>query len=177
MTSTTSTCFFRDNELYEVVAFTAAQIPNIDDRQYPPNSLAGFSTERLSPSTPRRRLSQLIKRNKVEQVVFAYSDISHIDLMHKGSFALASGAEGLPPDGQPVIVPGVEGAGPSASPPCARLRGRARPLAEDPGALKEHDRCVVAIRDTFMPYGDLVKQRVQRSPPTTTWTSMGEGGV
>ena len=84
--------YFRDNPAYEVVAFTATQIPNIEGRRYPPE-LAG----RLYPEGiliyPEAELASLIKENGIEQVVFAYSDISHMDVMHKASLVLAAGAD------------------------------------------------------------------------------------
>lgn len=83
---------FRENEEVEVVAFTAAQIPGIDDRIYPP-ALAG----RLYPNgirvVPEERLTELINETHADEVIFAYSDVSHEDVMHKASIALAAGAD------------------------------------------------------------------------------------
>jgi predicted GTPase len=85
-------CCFRDNPAYRVVAFTAAQIPYISKRRYPA-SLAGPLYPRGIPIRPEEELSDLIRRHRVDQVVFAYSDISHEKLMHIASQVLARGAD------------------------------------------------------------------------------------
>ncbi|HZY45269.1 MAG TPA: GTPase, partial [Anaerolineae bacterium] len=84
--------YFRDNDAYEVVAFTATQIPNIDGRQYPPE-LAGKLYPKGIPIHPESELTNLITQHAVDQVVFAYSDVSHENVMHKASQALAAGAD------------------------------------------------------------------------------------
>ena len=84
--------FFRDNEAYEVVAFTATQIPNIEGRTYPP-VLAGKLYPNGIPIYPESELSNLIKKNNVDRVVFAYSDSPHEYVMHKGSEVMAAGAD------------------------------------------------------------------------------------
>ncbi|MDD1772588.1 MAG: cyclic 2,3-diphosphoglycerate synthase [Methanomassiliicoccales archaeon] len=84
--------YFRDNEQYEVVAFTATQVPNIDDRCYPA-ALAGSLYPQGIPILPEEELPAIIRKNKVDQVIFAYSDISHAELMHKASWVLACGAD------------------------------------------------------------------------------------
>ncbi len=68
--------FFRDNDEYEVVAFTATQIPDIEGRTYPPE-LAGSLYPEGIPIYPEEDLLELIEKHKVEQVVFAYSDVPH----------------------------------------------------------------------------------------------------
>lgn len=83
---------FRKNPAFRVVAFTAAQIPNIADRRYPP-SLAGARYPKGIPIYPEARLTELILRHRVGQVVHAYSDVSHVDVMHAASRALAAGAD------------------------------------------------------------------------------------
>jgi predicted GTPase len=83
---------FRDHEDVEVVAFTAAQIPGIDDRVYPP-ALAGRLYPRGIRVVPEERLAELIHETRADEVVFAYSDVSHEDVMHKASIALAAGAD------------------------------------------------------------------------------------
>ena len=79
--------YFRDNELYEVVAFTATQIPNIDDRKYPA-VLTGKLYPDGIPIHTEEMLQALILEHDIRQVVFAYSDISHRDIMHKASTVL-----------------------------------------------------------------------------------------
>ena len=82
---------FRDNPAYEVVAFTAAQIPFIQDRQYP-KELAGVLYPNGIPVYPEERLAALIKGQKVDEVIFSYSDISHEYVMHRASLVTALGA-------------------------------------------------------------------------------------
>ena len=84
--------YFRDNDEYEVVAFTATQIPGIEKRNYP-KELAGSHYPNGIPIYPEETLPQLIKEHNVSQVVFAYSDVSHEYVMHKASMVLASGAD------------------------------------------------------------------------------------
>ncbi|MCZ7392118.1 MAG: hypothetical protein O8C56_02155, partial [Candidatus Methanoperedens sp.] len=84
--------FFRDNRDYEVVAFTAAQIPGIAGRVYP-RELAGSLYEGGIPIYPEEELTELIKKYGVDQVVLAYSDLSHETVMHKASLVLAAGAD------------------------------------------------------------------------------------
>nr|WP_201798870.1 cyclic 2,3-diphosphoglycerate synthase [Methanomassiliicoccus luminyensis] len=150
--------FFRDNEDYEVVAFTAAQIPNIDDRRYPPE-LAGRLYPEGIPIRPEAELEALIRENGVQQVVFAYSDVPHLELMHTASKVLGWGADFRLMGNQyircrssvPVVsvcaVRTGSGKSPATRKVCAILKGM---------GLK-----VVAIRHP-MPYGDLVKQECQR---------------
>jgi predicted GTPase len=83
---------FRDDRSSQVVAFTAAQIPGIDDRAYPP-SLAGPAYPEGIPIRPEAELSELIRAHEVHEVVFAYSDLSHEQVMHKASVAMAAGAD------------------------------------------------------------------------------------
>jgi predicted GTPase len=83
---------YRDDPTVEVVAFTATQIPGIDDRIFPP-SLSGPLYPAGIPIVPETDLPLLIKERDVQTVVFAYSDIAHIDLMHKASLVQACGAD------------------------------------------------------------------------------------
>ncbi|MCS7217345.1 MAG: GTPase, partial [Candidatus Bipolaricaulota bacterium] len=84
--------FFRNNPDYEVVAFTAAQIPNIEGRLYPPE-LAGPLYPNGIPIYPEEELPELIRRFQADRVVFAYSDVSHEYVMHRASIAHAAGAD------------------------------------------------------------------------------------
>ena len=84
--------FFRNNDDYEVVAFTATQIPGIEGRTYP-TELAGSKYPNGIPIYPEEQLPQLIKEHDIDQVVFAYSDVSHETVMHKASIVLANGAD------------------------------------------------------------------------------------
>ena len=84
--------YFRNNKGYDVVAFTATQIPGIEKRMYPPE-LAGPNYPEGIPIYPEEELPKLIKKHNVIEVVFAYSDVPHEYVMHKASIALASGAD------------------------------------------------------------------------------------
>ncbi|WP_300458850.1 cyclic 2,3-diphosphoglycerate synthase [Desulfobacula sp.] len=84
--------YFRNNQRYNVIAFTAAQIPNIENRRYPPN-LAGSHYPQGIPIHPETDLVGLIKQHKVDMVSFSYSDIHHTQVMHKCSMVNAAGAD------------------------------------------------------------------------------------
>ncbi len=84
--------FFRDNLDYEVVAFTATQIPNIEGRVYPAE-LAGSHYSDGIPIYPESELEKLIEDQSIDQVIFAYSDVPHEFVMHKASLVLSSGAD------------------------------------------------------------------------------------
>jgi predicted GTPase len=83
---------FRNDPAYEVVAFTAAQIPGIADRRYPP-ALSGPQYPAGIPIYPEDQLETLIQHQHITQVVFAYSDVSHLTVMHLASRVLACGAD------------------------------------------------------------------------------------
>lgn len=150
--------YFRDNTAYEVVAFTAAQIPHIDGRTYPP-ALCGPLYPNGIPIYSESELRRLIIELNADEVVFAYSDISHVDLMHKASAAIAAGADFrlMGPahtqiaSAKPVIAIAAVRTGAGKSPASRR--------AAD--ALQQLGYRVVAIRHP-MPYGDLAAQAVQR---------------
>src|SRR6185369_11856804 len=88
----TFNCCFRNNPTYQVMAFTAAQIPYIAQRKYPA-ALAGALYPQGIPIYPEAQLHELIHRKRIDQVIFAYSDISHEELMHTASLVLACGAD------------------------------------------------------------------------------------
>lgn len=150
--------YFRGNASYEVVAFTATQIPNIEDRMYPP-ALAGASYPEGIPIRPETELGRLIEELHVDQVVFAYSDVAHEYVMHKASEVLATGCDFrlLGPSATmlesrlPVIsVCAVRtGAGKSQT---------SRRVADILGDLGNR---VVTVRHP-MPYGTLAEQICQR---------------
>lgn len=150
--------YFRDNKDYRVVAFTATQIPDIEGRKYP-TELAGKLYPKGIPIHAEAELNDLIAAHKVDDVHFAYSDVSHEYVMQKASQVMAAGANFvlLGPDAtmiksrKPVVsVCAVRtGSGKSQT---------SRKVAE---ILQKKGRKVVAIRHP-MPYGDLVKQKIQR---------------
>jgi predicted GTPase len=150
--------YFRNNDDYEVVAFTATQIPGIEERIYPPE-LAGPNYPHGIPIHPEAKLPRLIKDYNVDQVVFAYSDIPHKHVMHKASIALANGADfrlmGPKTTMLKAKVPLVS--------VCAVRTGSGKSQTSRQVAkiLKEKGLKVVAIRHP-MPYGDLRKQVWQR---------------
>jgi predicted GTPase len=150
--------FFRDNEDYEVVAFTAAQIPGIAGRTYP-KELAGPLYEKGIPIYPEEELPGLIKEHGIEQVILAYSDLSHQAVMQKASLVLASGADfrlmgtetTMLKSKKPVISVCAVRTGSGKSPTSQRLVD----------ILREKGFKVVVVRHP-MPYGDLLKQECER---------------
>ncbi len=150
--------YFRDNENYEVVAFTATQIPNIENRKYPPE-LAGKLYPNGIPIYPEEELPELIKKYNVDEVVFAYSDVSHEYVMHKASIVHASGAD--------FVLLGPKSTMIKSSKPVIAVTavrtgsGKSQTSRKVFRLLRERGLKVVSIRHP-MPYGDLVKQKVQR---------------
>ena len=150
--------FFRDNPAYDVVAFTATQIPNIAGRTYPAK-LAGAQYPKGIPIHPESDLVKLIRSLKADQVVFAYSDVSHETVMHKASQVLAAGADfRLMGAGTTQI----KSSKPVVSVCAARTgSGKSQTTRRVAELLMARGYTVAAIRHP-MPYGDLVKQAVQR---------------
>lgn len=149
---------FRDNDAYEVVAFTATQIPNIDGRRYPPE-LAGKLYPAGIPIYPEAELTALIKQHQIDQVIFAYSDVSHETVMHRASQALAAGADFRLMG--PTFTQ-VKSTKPVISVCAVRTgAGKSQTTRRVTEVIKSLGYKVAAIRHP-MPYGDLVKQKVQR---------------
>jgi predicted GTPase len=150
--------FFRDNPDYEVVAFTATQIPNIDGRQYP-SQLAGSQYPQGIPIYPESDLETLIAEKGIEQVIFAYSDVPHEYVMHKASQVLAAGADFRLMGTKDTQVKSTK---PVVSVCAVRTgAGKSQTTRRVSLILREMGFKVAAIRHP-MPYGDLVKQAVQR---------------
>ena len=149
---------YRGKADYEVVAFTAAQIPNIAGRAYPP-SLAGPGYPNGIPIVPERDLPDLVRREGIDLVVLSYSDLPHLEVMHKASIALAAGAS--------FVLPGPRETELRSSKPvvsiCAVRTGAGKsPLTRYVSRyLRAHGRRVAIVRHP-MPYGDLGAQAVQR---------------
>ncbi len=149
---------FRNAPDVEVVAFTATQIPNIEGRLYPP-ALAGARYPNGIPIYEERELSRLIRELRVEQVVFAYSDVPHEYVMHKASEAMAAGADfrligpaaSQLKSSKPVVS---IGAGRTGS-------GKSQTTRHVCAVLQQMGKRVVAVRHP-MPYGDLARQAAQR---------------
>jgi predicted GTPase len=150
--------FYRDNKDYEVVAFTATQIPNIEGRKYPAE-LAGSLYPKGIPIFPENELLRLIDEYKVEQVVFAYSDVPHEYVMHKASIVNAAGAD--------FRLMGIGSTQIKSSKPVVAIcavrtgSGKSQTTRRVSKILIEMGYKVAAIRHP-MPYGDLAKQAVQR---------------
>jgi predicted GTPase len=142
----------------EVVAFTATQIPNIDGRVYPA-ALAGERYPDGIPIVPEADLERLVREREVDEVVFAYSDVTHEHVMHLGSRALASGAsfrllspeETMLPSSKPVVAVCAVRTG----------SGKSQTTRHIARILHESGKRVAVLRHP-MPYGDLTRQAVQR---------------
>ena len=149
---------FRDDDRYQVVAFTAAQIPDIEGRTYPP-VLAGPLYPQGVPIRAEEELESLIRTHGIDEVWFSYSDISHLDLMHKGSRVIAWGAHfGICSARRTMLL--------STKPVIAVTAvrtgvGKSQTTRYISRILRELGKKVVAIRHP-MPYGDLTKQVAQR---------------
>ncbi len=150
--------FFRNNPQFEVVGFTATQIPDIEGRLYPPE-LAGDLYPQGIPIYAEEDLETLIREKDVDLVVFAYSDVTHEHVMHLASRSLAAGADymllgarhTMLESSKPVIAIGAVRTG------CGKSQTTRR-VAE---ILKAHGLKTVVVRHP-MPYGDLRQQIVQR---------------
>src|ERR671937_222448 len=149
---------YRGREEYEVVGFTATQIPNIEGRVYPAE-LAGDLYPDGIPISPEAELEELVRRHEVEEVVFAYSDVTHEHVMHIGSRANAAGAsyrlisprETMLTSSKPVVAVCAVRTG----------SGKSQTTRHIAALLREAGKRVAVLRHP-MPYGDLSKQAVQR---------------
>ncbi len=149
---------YRDSDSHEVVAFTATQIPNIDGRVYPAE-LAGERYPDGIPILPESALEEAIREHEIDEVVFAYSDVTHEHVMHLGSRALAAGAsyrliaprETMLPSEKPVVAICAVRTG----------SGKSQTTRHVAALLRESGKRVAVLRHP-MPYGDLTKQAVQR---------------
>ncbi|MFU8798201.1 MAG: GTPase, partial [Gammaproteobacteria bacterium] len=150
--------YFRNNSHYDVIAFTAAQIPSIDARLYPPE-LSGKLYPKGIPIHPENQLIDLIRTHQITLVAFSYSDVSYGDVMHKASIVMAEGASFILMGGtytllrskKPVIAVCAVRTG------CGKSQ-TTRKVCE---LLRGQGKKVVAVRHP-MPYGDLRTQIVQR---------------
>jgi predicted GTPase len=149
---------FRDNPGYRVIAFTAAQIPGIDNRRYPP-VLSGPLYPDGVPIYAEAKLEELIRAERIDLVVFAYSDVSHVNLMHLASRVLASGADfqligperSFLTSRRPVISVCAVRTGCGKDSVVRRLTA----------ILRQEGLRPIVVRHP-MPYGDLSQQAVQR---------------
>jgi len=149
---------FRDNKDYEVVAFTATQIPGIDDKRYPPE-LAGKLYPEGIPIRSEDELGEIIKEHGVAEAVLSYSDISHEEVMHLASLVLALGAD--------FRLLGTKSTMLKSKTPVISIcavrtgSGKSQTTRRVAKILQAKGRKVVVIRHP-MPYGKLVNQTVQR---------------
>jgi predicted GTPase len=149
---------YRGREEYEVVAFTATQIPNIEGRVYPPE-LAGALYPNGIPIRHEDELEQLIRSQNVDEVVFAYSDVTHEHVMHIGSRVLSAGAsyrlisprETMLTSSKPTVAVCAVRTG----------SGKSQTTRHIAALLREAGKRVAVLRHP-MPYGDLTAQAVQR---------------
>ncbi|MDZ7266164.1 MAG: cyclic 2,3-diphosphoglycerate synthase [candidate division KSB1 bacterium] len=149
---------YRESDSHEVVAFTATQIPNIDGRRYPA-ALAGRLYPQGIPIYAESELADLIRRERIDEVIFSYSDISHEYVMHRASLVNAAGAS--------FTLLGTRATMLSSSKPviaiCAVRTGcgKSQTTRRVAQILKGFGKKLVAVRHP-MPYGDLAAQAVQR---------------
>ncbi len=150
--------FFRDNEQYEVVAFTATQIPNIEGRKYPAE-LAGKLYPKGIDIYPESELADLIKKFKVNEVVFAYSDVPYDYVMSKSALVNAAGADFKVMGPERTMIKSTK---PVIAVCAVRTgSGKSQTTRRVIDLLHAAGKKVVAIRHP-MPYGNLVEQKVQR---------------
>lgn len=150
--------YFKDNSRYRVVAFTAAQIPNIEGRSYPPE-LAGKMYPDGIPIRAETDLASLIRENSIDLVAFSYSDVPYSEVMHKASIAMAENADFIMigarytmlKSAKPVIAVCAVRTGCGKSPTTRKICK----------LLTKEGKKPVVVRHP-MPYGDLRKQEVQR---------------
>ncbi|MBI3183762.1 MAG: GTPase [Myxococcales bacterium] len=149
---------YREDARYEVVAFTATQIPNIEGRRYPP-SLAGKRHPRGIPILAEVEIPSLIRKHRVEEVVFSYSDVSNQYVMERAAIVNAAGAH--------FKLLGAEATMLKSKKPVIAVcavrtgSGKSQTTRKVARLLREAGLKVVVVRHP-MPYGDLTKQRVQR---------------
>jgi predicted GTPase len=149
---------YRGRDDVEVVAFTATQIPNIDGRVYP-RELAGEGYPDGIPILAEAELDDLVRSQRVDQVVFAYSDVTHEHVMHVGSAALAEGADFVLLSPRDTML--------VATKPCVAIcavrtgSGKSQTTRRVAELLRGSGKRVAVLRHP-MPYGDLSRQAVQR---------------
>jgi predicted GTPase len=150
--------YFRDNPRYRVVAITAAQIPDIEARRYPPE-LSGTLYPEGIPIYPEARLAELIREHHVDLVAFSYSDVPHVDVMHKASLSMAEGADFVLIGSTYTMLQSRK----TVVAVCAVRTGcgKSQTTRKVCEILKDRHERMVVVRHP-MPYGDLRTQVVQR---------------
>lgn len=150
--------YFKDNSRYKVIAFTAAQIPDIDERLYPGELAGGLYPEGI-PIYPEDKLSGLIQEHEVDLVAFSYSDVPHVELMHKASIAMAQGADFIIIGATYTMLRSAK----TIVAVCAVRTGcgKSQTTRKVCSILRRLGKKIVVVRHP-MPYGDLRTQEVQR---------------
>ncbi|HWR67993.1 MAG TPA: cyclic 2,3-diphosphoglycerate synthase, partial [Desulfomonilia bacterium] len=150
--------YFKNNARYRVVAFTAAQIPDIAQRYYPA-TLAGELYPEGVPIFPEGELARLIREHRVDLVAFSYSDVPHVEVMHKASLAMAHGADFIMIAASYTMLRAVK---PVVAVCAVRTGcGKSQTTRKVCTLLRGFGKKVVVVRHP-MPYGDLLAQEVQR---------------
>jgi predicted GTPase len=150
--------YFRDNARYRVIAFTAAQIPSIENRIYPPE-LAGALYPAGVPIYPEAQLPELIRDQRVDLVALSYSDIPHVEVMHKASLVMANGADFILIGATYTMLRSIK---PVIAVCAVRTGcGKSQTTRKVCDILRKQGQKVVAVRHP-MPYGELRTQVVQR---------------
>ncbi|MBW1841173.1 MAG: GTPase [Deltaproteobacteria bacterium] len=150
--------YFKDNPRYTVVAFTAAQIPDIENRLYPPE-LSGKLYPNGIPIYPEDQLTHLVQAQSVDLIAFSYSDIPHVDVMHKASAVMAGGADFILIGATYTMLRSVK---PVVAVCAVRTGSGKSPTTRHVcKIIQKMGKKVVVVRHP-MPYGDLTKQVVQR---------------
>ena len=149
---------FRDDEDYEVVAFTATQIPGVEDRRYPPELSGPLYPEGI-PIHAEGELETLIKEEEIDEVIFSYSDISHEYVMGRASQVLAAGADFRFIGSDQVMLKSSK---PVVAVTAVRTGvGKSQTTRRVAHILQSMGKSIVVVRHP-MPYGDLAAQAVQR---------------
>ena len=150
--------YFRGNPRYRVVAFTAAQIPDIEGRLYPPE-LAGDMYPEGIPIHAEEELRDLIRRDRVDLVVFSYSDVPHLEVMHKASAAMAEGADFILIGATYTMLRSTK---PTVAVCAVRTGCGKSPTTREVCRILQARGLTAAVVRHPMPYGDLRTQIVQR---------------
>jgi predicted GTPase len=150
--------YFRNNERYKVICFTATQIPDIEGRRYPAE-LAGKLYPQGIPIYSDKNLFELVQKNQVDLVAFSYSDVKHMDVMHQASIVTAAGADFMIIGASYTMLKSRK----RVISVCAVRTGcgKSQTSREVIKILRKMDKKVVVVRHP-MPYGDLIRQEVQR---------------
>ena len=150
--------YFKNNKRYNVIGFTATQIPDIDGRQYPPE-LAGELYPQGIPIYSDDKLADLIRENKVDMVSFSYSDVPHTEVMHKASLVTAAGADFIIVGASYTMLKSSK----KVISVCAVRTGcgKSQTSRKVVQIVRDMGKTVAAVRHP-MPYGDITKQIVQR---------------